>query len=90
MPLTGTALKRTKINERNRLRSKAVRTHLKTLVSKFRVESQQGDSEAAASALRAASRRLDKAASKGIIHERQAARRKSRIARQFNALSRTS
>jgi small subunit ribosomal protein S20 len=45
-----------------------------------------GDKEKAASALRVATRKLDKAASKGVIHKNQAANRKSSIAKQVASL----
>jgi small subunit ribosomal protein S20 len=46
-----------------------------------------GDAEAAAAALAVASRKLDKAASKGVIHKNQAANRKSALAKAASAVS---
>ena len=73
-------IKRNKTNEKARLRNKATRSSLKTAVKKFRTASAAGDAAAAEVALREASRELDKAASKGIIHKNQAANRKSAMA----------
>lgn len=74
-------LKRIKTNEKARLRNKAVKSSVKTAVRKFREAADAGDSAGAASLLREASRALDKAASKGVIHANQAANRKSAMSR---------
>ena len=75
-------IKRIGQNERRRLRNKAVKSELKTAVRRFREAAASGDTDAATSALRSASRLLDKAASKGVIHKNQAANRKSAMAKQ--------
>jgi small subunit ribosomal protein S20 len=77
-------IKRNRQNEARRLRNKSVRTELKTQAKKVRSSAWAGEAEAAG-LLRAAARDLDKAASKGSIHRRAAARRKSRLARQIGA-----
>ncbi|MFI2101940.1 30S ribosomal protein S20 [Isoptericola sp. NPDC019693] len=79
-------IKRIKTNEKARLRNKAVKSELKTYVRKVREAVAAGDKEAANTALQAASRKLDKAVSKGVIHANQAANRKSAIAKQVEAL----
>jgi small subunit ribosomal protein S20 len=79
-------IKRNKQNEKARLRNKAVKSSLKTAVRKFRETADQGDVEATVAALHAASRQLDKAVSKGVIHKNQAANRKSAIAKRAAAL----
>ena len=79
-------IKRIKTNEKARLRNKAVKSELKTYVRKVREAVAAGDKEAAATALQAASRKLDKAVSKGVIHTNQAANRKSAIAKSVEAL----
>ncbi|GAB3101383.1 MULTISPECIES: 30S ribosomal protein S20 [Isoptericola] len=79
-------IKRIKTNEKARLRNKAVKSELKTYVRKVREAVAAGDKEAATTALQAASRKLDKAVSKGVIHANQAANRKSAIAKQVEAL----
>ena len=78
--------KRNRTNEKARLRNQAVKSALKTEVRKVRAAIADGDKDAAAEALKSASRRLDKAASKGVIHKNQAANRKSALAQQVNAL----
>ena len=79
-------IKRIKTNEKARQRNKAVRSSLKTAVRKFREAAATGNKETATAALVAASRQLDKAASKGVIHGNQAANKKSSMAKQTAAL----
>ena len=79
-------IKRNRTNEKARQRNKAVKSSLKTAVRKFREAAESGDAAAAATQAREASKALDKAASKGVIHANQAANRKSSIAKQAAAL----
>ncbi|GGL15144.1 30S ribosomal protein S20 [Sphaerisporangium melleum] len=79
-------IKRNRQNEKARLRNKAVKSSLKTAVRKFREAADGGNAEEAALLMRAASRQLDKAVSKGVIHKNQAANRKSAIAKRAAAL----
>ena len=80
-------IKRIKTNEKARLRNKSVKSALKTAVRKFREAAAAGDTDTAKAQLRVASRQLDKAASKGVIHTNQAANRKSAMAKQVAELS---
>jgi small subunit ribosomal protein S20 len=80
-------IKRNRQNEKARLRNKAVKSSLKTVVRKFNEATTAGDNETAVTLLRDASRQLDKAVSKGVIHKNQAANRKSAIAKRIAALS---
>ncbi|GHJ60043.1 30S ribosomal protein S20 [Nocardioides sp. OK12] len=79
-------IKRNKQNEKAHERNKAVKTGLKSAVRKFRAAAEAGDKETALVAGREAAKKLDKAASKGVIHKNQAANRKSAIAKQAAAL----
>ncbi|MEV6592503.1 30S ribosomal protein S20 [Streptomyces acidicola] len=79
-------IKRIKTNEKARLRNKAVKSSLKTAIRKTREATAAGDVEKATVALREASRKLDKAVSKGVIHKNQAANKKSALASQVTAL----
>jgi small subunit ribosomal protein S20 len=79
-------IKRNKQNEKARQRNKAVRSELKTSVRKFREAAAAGDVEEATLAMRTAAIKLDKAASKGVIHKNQAANRKSAIAKRAEQL----
>ena len=78
-------IKRNKQNEKRRLRNKAVKSSLKTAIRKFNEAAAAGDAELATTLLRDASRKLDKAVSKGVIHRNQAANRKSAIAKRLTS-----
>ena len=79
-------IKRNKTNEKARIRNKAVKSELKTLVRSTREAIAKGDKAVAEASLKVTSKKLDKAVSKGVIHENQAANRKSSIAKQVAAL----
>ena len=79
-------IKRIRTNEKARQRNVAVRSALKTTVRRFRTAAEAGDPAAAATALRTATKALDKAASKGVIHKNQAANRKSGLTKQVAGL----
>ena len=79
-------IKRIRTNEAARLRNKSVKSALKTAVRRVRTAVDAGDKETAQAELVTASRSLDKAVSKGVIHANQAANRKSALAHQVNAL----
>ena len=80
-------IKRNKQNEKAHQRNRAVKSELRTQVRKFREAVESGNVEAATSALQVASRKLDKAVSKGVIHKNQAANRKSAIAKKLSELT---
>ncbi|MER5882292.1 30S ribosomal protein S20 [Streptomyces sp. NPDC001941] len=79
-------IKRNKTNEKARLRNKSVKSSLKTAIRKAREAVAAGDVEAATTAARAASRQLDKAVSKGVIHKNAAANKKSALASKVSSL----
>jgi small subunit ribosomal protein S20 len=79
-------IKRNRQNEAAHLRNKSVKSALKTAVRQFREAAAAGDAEKAKELARVAGRKLDKAASAGVIHKNQAANRKSAIAKQAAAL----
>ncbi|AEH09069.1 MULTISPECIES: 30S ribosomal protein S20 [Protofrankia] len=80
-------IKRNLTNEKRRLRNKAVKSELKTLIRRFREAVEAGDQERAGLELRIASRKLDKAVSKGVIHANQAANKKSALATRYASLT---
>ncbi|MBD8870033.1 30S ribosomal protein S20 [Nocardioides donggukensis] len=79
-------IKRNRQNEVAHERNKAVKTGLRSAVRKFRELAASGDKDAAQAAARDATKKLDKAASKGVIHKNQAANRKSAISKQASSL----
>jgi small subunit ribosomal protein S20 len=74
-------IKRNRQNEVRRVRNKSVRSSLKTSAKKVDAAVAEGDTVTAEALARQASRDLDRAASKGVLHKRAAARKKSRLAR---------
>ena len=79
-------IKRIRTNEAARLRNKSVKSALKTAVRRVRAAADSGDKATAQAELVAASRSLDKAVSKGVIHANQAANRKSALANLVKAI----
>ena len=75
-------IKRNRQNEKRRLRNRSVRSELNSRTKSALDAAEHDDAETADEMLRLASKRLDKAAAKGVIHKRTAARRKSRLARE--------
>ena len=79
-------LKRIKTNRVATERNKAVKSELKTHIRKFREAAASGDAAAAQDALKIASKKLDKAVSKGVIHANPAANKKSAMAKKAASL----
>ncbi|MET3567410.1 SSU ribosomal protein S20P [Leifsonia sp. 98AMF] len=79
-------IKRNRTNKKAQERNKAVKSELKTAIRATREAVTSGDKDKATAALRVAAKKIDKAASKGVIHKNQAANRKSAIAKQVAAL----
>ena len=78
--------KRILTNERRRMRNKSVKSSLHTAIRAFRAAAADGDKDKAGELLVSTSRKLDKAASKGVIHKNQAANKKSALALAFNKI----
>ncbi|MFQ6172725.1 30S ribosomal protein S20 [Oryzobacter sp. R7] len=79
-------LKRIKTNRAATERNKAVKSEFKTAIRKFREAADAGKADEAREALKAASVKLDKAVSKGVIHKNQAANKKSAMAKKAAGL----
>ena len=77
-------IKRIKTNEKARIRNRHVKSELKTYVRRVREAIASGDKAVAEAEMRKAGRKLDKAASKGVIHANQAANKKSAMATALN------
>ncbi len=80
------AIKRNKQNEKRRLNNRVFRGEARTMVKKARVALATNEKEEAKAKVLEAVKALDKAASKGVIHKNNAARRKSRLMKQLVAL----
>ena len=87
-PLANTlsAKKRIRQNAKRRERNKTVRTRARSHVRNARLAIEAGDAEAATAAVKLATSDLDRAASKGVIHSKNAARRKSRLMKRLAAM----
>jgi len=81
------AIKRVRQNERRRVRNAATRSSVRTAVKATRTALEGGAKEEARATLARTIQVLDKAVTKGVLHKNAAARRKSRLARQLNALA---
>jgi small subunit ribosomal protein S20 len=79
MPNNRNAAKAARQNEKRRLRNRAAKTSLRTIVRKVRDAVVAKDAPAVDVAIRTAAKRLDQAAAKKLIHRNKAARLKSRL-----------
>jgi len=80
------AIKRNRQNEKRRLQNRIVRGSTRTQVKKAKEAMVDGDKEAAIIEVNEAVKKLDRAASNGVIHKNNAARRKSRLFKQLAKL----
>ncbi len=80
------AIKRIQIAERNRLRNKAYKSTVKTLIKKCLVAVQAGEPAQVEATLRVAYSKIDKAVKRGVLHPNNGARKKSRLARKLKQL----
>ncbi|KXK25275.1 MAG: 30S ribosomal protein S20 [Chloroflexi bacterium OLB15] len=80
------AIKRIRQSEKRRAYNRTYRTRTRTFVKRARIAQEGADVKVAVEATRAAVIELDKAASKGVIHPRNAARRKSRLMKKLAEL----
>lgn len=76
-----------RVAARKRVRTKSVRSEIKTRITKAEKFIFRNELEPARQAVAESIRALDKAAEKGIIHPNNAARRKSRLMKKFNQLA---
>jgi small subunit ribosomal protein S20 len=79
MPNTRSAAKRLRQNEKLQQRNKATKSAMKTQIKSVLAAVAAGDIEKAELEYRDASRKLDRAGAKGIIHKNKAGRGKSRL-----------
>jgi small subunit ribosomal protein S20 len=81
------AVKRARQNEIRRLRNKATRTRVKSIVKEVRTSAGKASSEETKAMLNTAQSVIDKASKKGVIHKRTAARKISRLTKLANSAS---
>ena len=79
-------IKRNRQNEKRRLRNRVYRGAARKAIKQARLQMESGDVEKSREATLMAIKRLDKAAQKGVLHKKNAARRKGRLMRRLAAL----
>lgn len=87
MPNIKSAIKRVKTSEKKRAHNAAQKSALRTAVKTFENLADKKEVEAAKGALLTASKKLDKAAAKGLIHKNAASRQKSRLTKILNGIT---
>jgi small subunit ribosomal protein S20 len=83
---TRSAKKRMRQNEKRRIRNRVVRTRTRGFIKRARLAIEEGNPEVATDAVKAAISQIDRAKSKGVLHPRNAARRKSRLMKHLAPL----
>lgn len=81
------AIKRAKQNELRRIRNKAVKTTVKNTVKDVRLTASEGSAEGLAAKINSAKSTIDKAAKKGVLHKKTAARKISRLSKLANSVT---
>ncbi|MCK5634960.1 MAG: 30S ribosomal protein S20 [Anaerolineales bacterium] len=89
MANTASAKKRVRQNEKRRMRNRVWLTRARSTVKQARIAIDSQDSAASVEAVNIAISELDRAASKGVIHRRNAARRKSRLLKKLSTLEKS-
>lgn len=87
MPNIKSAYKRMKQAEKKRQLNRVVKSQIKTAVRKFLLSLETGETQEAQREFSSATKVIDKAAAKGVLHQRTAARQKSRLARRLNKIA---
>lgn len=87
MPNIKSAIKRVKTTEKRNAQNNMIKSDMRTAVKKVEAAVVNSDATAATSTYVDAARKLDKAASKGLIHKNAAARKKSRLMKKMNSLN---
>ncbi|AIE60807.1 30S ribosomal protein S20 [Bacillus methanolicus] len=87
MPNIKSAIKRVKTSEARKAHNTAIKSSMRTAVKKVEAAIVNNDVTSAKELLVDAAKRLDKAAAKGLIHKKAAARKKSRLMKKLNALN---
>jgi len=85
LPNIKSAKKRMRQAEKRRLRNKAIRSYVKTMIKKVLIAIEEGESkEVVLEKVRMAQKAIDKAVSKGVYHRNEGARKKSRLMAKVN------
>lgn len=85
MPNTPSAIKRLKQSTKRRMHNRITKKIIKTLTKRTLLNAAAGESEKAEADFRTTTAKLDKAGVRRVLHPNTAARRKSRLAREYRA-----
>ena len=86
MPNIKSAKKRVLVNQNKAMQNKMFRTQLKTDIKKYQAAVAAGDAELAQATYKAAVKKIDQAAARGLIHKNAAARKKSQFTKTLNKM----
>ena len=86
MPSSLSSKKRLRQNEVRRQRNRSVKSNMHTQIRKLREAIDRGEVDTSEAEFRLATKKLDQAAAKNVIHPNKAARTKSRLSRAIKAL----
>ena len=89
MPNSASAKKRLRQNQARRLKNRSIKSSVRTAIRKVRTAVDTGDAEASTTAFQAATKQLDQAAAKNVIHANKAARTKSRLSKAIKGVKAT-
>ncbi len=87
LPNIKSAKKRVLITERKSLQNQMFKSALKTTIKKYDAAIAAGDKAAAGEAYKAAVKKIDQAAAKGLLHPNKAARKKSQFTRKLSEMA---
>ena len=86
MPNIKSAIKRVSVIEKKTLRNNMIKSGYKSAVKKFEQAVEAGNKEEATKLFSAATKKVDRACTKGVIVKNTAARKKSNMAKKLNAM----
>ncbi len=86
MPNSPSAKKRLRQNDSRRIHSRAIKSSVRTQLRRVHAAIEEGDVEASKTEFRVATKMLDQAAAKKVIHANKAARTKSRVSKVIKKL----
>ena len=86
MPNTASSKKRLRQNDKRRQHNRTLRSRMRTQLRRVREAVEAGDGEKAQAEFRVATKRLDQAAAKNLIHKNAAARSKSRLSKMVKSV----
>lgn len=80
------AIKRVRVNEDSRIRNQAVKSDMRSHIKKVELFAANNEVDQAKAAYQTATKKIDKAVQKGVIHKNNGNRQKSRLAQKINTL----